>query len=55
MGPFVLCSQIDLGKIPYVRKAMYRGGNPVCTRPKEITGLKFYKDVVVFFSNYQGE
>jgi len=28
MGPFVLSSQIDLGKIPYVRKAMYRGVIP---------------------------
>jgi hypothetical protein len=53
MGPFVLSNQIDLGKIPYVRKAMYRGGSRLYTTEK--TGLKFYRDVVVFFSNYQGD
>jgi hypothetical protein len=28
LGPFVLSRKIDFGKIPYVRKAMYRGAFP---------------------------
>jgi len=54
MGPFVLRSQIDLGKIPYVREVMYLGRFRLYMTENE--GLKFHRDVVVFFSEtFQGD
>jgi len=51
MGPFVLSSQIDLGRIPYVRKAMYRGAFP--SVHDHINGTEILQGrCYIFFRNF---
>ena len=52
MGPFV-SNQIDLGKFPFVRKAMYWGGVPVYIRPLRNNGTEILQGrCCIFFRNF---